>query len=315
MACAPRTPAEPTPTPGPTPTPVRVSQEDWEDVRIHSVCLKIDQTFVELPDQAPEEMAPYLAEGLGSFGVIAVNESSSCDAAMVVSITLRAIDQEYESKPTVRVCYAGSSSEGIMSLRREGLPTITVKFYQLDIPPMKIIECINDPANTNFSNSWELGLNQGIARLWGSELLFNALDGDVDWLQNLAFTELPDMVSSDALIPALILSLEAENWSARRDAANALGAYGWTAKQAVPVLTHCLDDEKYLVRYACLDALAKMKVHAVEAVPALIDALSDSELQERTVKTLQAITGENFDKDQMLGKPGGKGNNRSFCQV
>jgi hypothetical protein len=41
-----------------------------------------------------------------------------------------------------------------------------------------------------------------------------------------------------------------------------------------------------------------MKVYAKEAVPALIDFLSNSELQDKTIKTLQAITRENFGEDQ-----------------
>ena len=293
-----RTPAEPTPTPGSTPTPVRVSQEGWEDVRIHSLCLEIDQSFTNLPNQAPEEMAPYLAERLGSFGVIIVPEGSPCDTTMVVSITLEAIDSEYEHALSARVCYAGSRSEGEISLLREGLPPITVQFSEFDAPPMKIIECNEDPENTDFGGSWKPALDQGIARLWGSELLFNALDGDIDWLQNHAFTELPDMVSPDGLIPALILALEDENYSARYHALNALGAYGRKAKQAVPAMVNCLDDENSSVRYACRNALARIGEDAMEAVPALIDALSDSELQASTIKTLQAITGENFGEDQ-----------------
>ena len=93
---------------------------------------------------------------------------------------------------------------------------------------------------------------------------------DLSPLRKQRIEELIEQLPIKVAVPALIQSLQDQDWYVRATAARALGKIGESAKDAVPALIQLLQDQEAEVRDYVADALEKIGTpEALEALEAL----------------------------------------------
>ncbi|MFN7683963.1 MAG: HEAT repeat domain-containing protein, partial [Oligoflexia bacterium] len=102
------------------------------------------------------------------------------------------------------------------------------------------------------------------------------------------------ILSPQAAIEKIVLTLEQGKPQDRVSAAGVLGSLGRHAKDAVPALIRAMSDNERSVRFNAAYALGNMGEHAKDAVPALITALSDKEkyVRDSAQKAIDLIAPE-----------------------
>ena len=103
----------------------------------------------------------------------------------------------------------------------------------------------------------------------------------------------PAIAQQESDYSSLIERLEHPLWTARQDAALALGASGPAAATAIQALTRALDDVDVQVRRAAVQALAEVGIGSEAAVPGLVTALADDDwvVRRRAALAFEAVPG------------------------
>ena len=80
--------SSPTPTPLPTvtPTPLPVQAPGWEEGTVHTLCLKIEQSYPEIEREFSQPIADTAQRILARVGLQVVAQGSACDAALTIAL-------------------------------------------------------------------------------------------------------------------------------------------------------------------------------------------------------------------------------------
>ena len=160
--------------------------------------------------------------------------------------------------------YTGAEVNGQMTLAVSGREPLVLHvggFYptplKVEIPIGVTIHIPNQPKDAPFEKAWSQALVDGLAQVWGTPPLTQALQDEAEAVRWAAVGALrrTEPKAIDAL-PALIEVLaENENVKVRQAAAAALGGIGPEATEAIPALIQALEDEDAQVREAAIGAL------------------------------------------------------------
>lgn len=257
VACGPG----PTPTLSPTPTP---TVSPVQDVQV--LCLVVEESYPQIEGEFSEGIAEAVERILSELGLQVMAEGEPCDATLTVTLTGEALGASYKhfgSFDTSR-CYTGAKVYGEMTLTSPGTAPLTVA-ARARKPTISgtIYECPGK-AQAPFYSVWPEAVLDGLADLWGPQVVFQAL-GD-------------------------------EDADVRQGATSALGKIG---PEVVPALIRALGDEDELLRWGAAVALEEIGLKAREAIPALIEALGDEDQYVRSAaaEALGKITGQDFGED------------------
>ena len=262
-----------TPLPTPTPTPLPLQVPDWEGVTLHTLCLQVEQSYLEIEGKTPEPVAEAAQRVLAGIGLLVVAAEAPCDATVTVALTGEALGAEYSSGE--KYCYSGARVDGQMTLALPERAPLTLPIGGERQTPFSISVCPEQAADAPFAKAWSRALLGGLAQLWGPQVLVQAMMDESVRVREAAANALVEIgpQAVDA-VPALIQALrnEEEDSDLRQAASAALGAIG---SEAVPALVQALADEDEHVRWAAASALRDSGPDAVDAVPALVQALQD----------------------------------------
>jgi len=296
LACGQSATPTPSPDPTPTPTPFPLQAPGWEEITVHTLCLKVEQSYPGIEGKEPEPIAEATQRILGRVGLQVVTEAegASCDATLTLTLTGRALGDKY----TTGYCYSGAEVSGLMVLDVAGREPLTLPIAGRRNPPFVIRGCPQE-LSAPFGDAWSEALLGCLAHLWGPRVLVQALGDEAACVREAAAEALGEVGPEEGTVPALAQALEDEDEDVREAAAKALEAIGPEAVEAVPALIQALKDGSSLVRCAAARALGAIGPGAMEAVPALIQALGDKSYSVRhaAADALQAITGQDFGED------------------
>jgi hypothetical protein len=268
----------------------------WEGVTVHALCLKVEQSYPGIEGKSPEPVAEAVQEILARVGLWIVAEGESCDATLTVALTGKARGADYIG---VGHCYSGAEVSGEMALTASERAPLTLPIGGKYPPPVMIAGCPDEPANAPFGEAWLEALFEGLAHLWGPQVLIRSLGDERAWAREIVVEELGEIGPEEGVVLALTQALEDGDGDVREAAADALAEIGPHAVEAVPALITALGDDRIGVRRAAALALGEIGPGAREAVPTLIQALGDesSLMRQAAVKALRAITGQDFGED------------------
>lgn len=284
------------PTQGPTPTPFPLRAPGWTDFTVHTVCVNVDQTFVNAEDKEPEPIEEGILQILAGVGVQVVDDTGPCDADLSVVLSLEGVGADYTMKGH---CYAGSHVRGEIHLSAPDRSPLTLNISGSVHNPLRIDICPSKPSSAPFRNAWREALIIGLAEIWGPQVLIQALkEGPGANIRETAAEYLGKVGPEEGVVTALIGALEDSDGLVSSAAAEALGEIGPEAADAAYALGECLKEKSWLLRQKSAQALQNIGPGALDAVPALIDALREWEINRNyAVDALRAITGQEFGND------------------
>ena len=234
-----------TPTITPTPTPVGIRSSDWEDVSVTSVCLEVDITYSEMPDNLTFPIESTVQEILEGMSIDVLPLDEACDATLQITALIEPAWSTYvDNDRNESRCNTGGRLEGVMLLSAEEVTTLERNLYKSYTPDF-ITGCSHTPTrNTRlWDDVWGEPIIGGIIGVWGPRAAAVVINSGKHW--DIAVNRLSAMDEdiSEAL-PQLIRVLEADNVSkdVKTDAANALADIGAPAWEAIPILIQILDE-------------------------------------------------------------------------
>lgn len=271
----PTLPPPPTLPPTPTPTPFPVQAPGWGEVTVHTLCLEVEQSYLEIEGKSPEPIAETVRRILARVGLQVVAEGAPCDATLTLTLTGWALGTEYMGGA---YCYTGAEVSGEMLLTVPGHASLTLPVSAIRRPLgiIAVEDCHREAIDAPFEEVWSEALFGGLAQLWGPQVPIQAL-GDENEDVRAGATRALGKIGSEA-IPALVQALGNEDKNVHEAAAKALGAIG---PEAVPALIQAMGDEDEVVRRAAAEAVGWIGQEAVEAIPPLIQALEDEDSSVR----------------------------------
>jgi hypothetical protein len=185
-----------------------------------------------------------------------------------------------------------------MVLEVAGYPAQQMELEGWYYCPYEITRCTG-PADAPFENAWTEALLGGLSRLWGPEILVQALNTGTPWEREVAAEQLAAFGTHEGVVAALATALGDGPTDVREKAAESLVDIGPDAIAAQSALIDALGDASPFVRAPAAEALGLLGEDAMAAVPALIAALDDASPgpREAAAIALRRITGEWLGKD------------------
>jgi len=269
-------------TPTPTPTPLPVQAPGWEGVTVHTLCLEVEQSYPQIEKEFSQPIAEATQRILARLGLQVVAPGEACDATLSISLTGQALAANYrggvwwaKSLEAGGRFYTGAEVNGQMSLIFPGHEPLTLPISGMVPTPDRISGTYgpDTPAEAPFGYAWSKALLDGLAHLWGYQVLIQAVEDNDVYVCLKAVRDLAEVGPEEGVLPALIWAVEHERGSCGIAAARVLGDMGPEAKEAIPALTQALRGGKVADwREAAAYALAKI---GPEAVPALFQVAED----------------------------------------
>jgi len=234
-----------TPTITPTPTPVAIRSSAWEDMTVTSVCLDVDITYNEMPNNLTFPIESTVREVLEGLSIEVLPLDDACDATLQITASIEPEWDVYvDNDRNESRCNTGGRMEGVLSISADELTTIERNLRSSNTPDF-ITGCSQTPTrNTRlWDDVWGEPIVGGMIAIWGPRAAAVVIDSGEHW--DIAVNRLSTMDEdiSEAL-PQLIRVMEAGNVSKeiKSDAANALADIGSPAWEAIPVLIQTLDE-------------------------------------------------------------------------
>jgi hypothetical protein len=256
----------------------------WEGITVHTLCLEVKQSYPEIEGKRPEPIDEAAQRILSRLGLQVVAGEVPCEATLTFTLTSQALAADYvapgASTNPIHRCYTGAEVTGEVTLTVTGQASLTVPVDGSYPTSGATSQCPEQPADAPFERAWSDALVDGLAQLWGIEVLVQAL-GDGKWLLREAAAQVLGHMASEAVeaVPALIEALGDGEGAVRMAAAEALEKIG---SDSVPALIQALRDDDWHVRYEAAGALGKFGSEE-GVVPALIEALKDKDERVRRI--------------------------------
>jgi len=271
--------------------PTSGQDSGWDPLPIERVCLEIDQSY---PDIAGEFSLPIreAAEAiLAEMDVVVMEAGGDCESTLEYSLTGEALWAQWECTPR---CYNGAKVSGVARLT--GDITAGNRFPHAvegkePIPSVNF-SCTEQPADAPWERAWTGALLDGLAAVWGPQVLITVLDmPDLTSNRAEAVADTALKLETSQMLEVIGHMLELEDPWIRERVIQMLGRAG---PEAVPVLIQALDDESGAVRSEAAEKLRNLHSDALEAVPALILRLDDDveSVRSDALMALRWITGE-----------------------
>jgi len=234
-----------TPTITPTPTPVAIRSSEWEDVTVKSVCLGVDITYNEMPNNLTFPIESTVQEILEGLSIEVLPLDDACDATLQITASMEPEWDVYvDNDRNESRCNTGGRMEGVLLLSAEEITTVERNLRSSNTPDF-ITGCSQTPTrNTRlWDDVWGEPIVGGIIRIWGPRAAAVVIDSGKHW--DIAVNRLSTMDEDiSETLPQLIRVMEAGNVSKeiKTDAANALADIGPPAWEAIPILIQILDE-------------------------------------------------------------------------
>jgi hypothetical protein len=297
LACGQTPTPSPTPIPtqGPTPTPLPVQAPGWEGITLQTLCLEVEQSFPDAPEDRKEVVTPKIGETtqrvLSRLGLRFAE--ADCDADLLITMTGQASSANYLGAGR---CYEGAEVSGEIQLSASGRTPLTVTMSRSRPLPSAIASsyCAKEPYEAPFPLIWPQALLDGLSQLWGPHVPLSTIRDDEWMISSAALQVLAGMGPVEGAVPAIIQVLESDEWfTVRASAARALGAMG-AEEGVIPTLIGVIEDEDEdsSVRMGAIGALGVIGPEATEAIPAIIHVLlkeNDVVLSPLAAETLGQI--------------------------
>lgn len=244
------------PTLAPAATPPPLQAAGWEEVTVHTLCLAVEQSYPQIEGEFSQPIAETARRILAGLGLQVLDEGAACEASLTLSFTAQALGADYMVDGYL---YTGAEVNGQMTLAVTGREPLVLRvggFYptpsRVEIPIGFTIHIPRQPKDAPFDKAWSEALVDGLAQVWGTPLLTQALQDEaaaVRWAAVGALTRTePKAIGA---LPALIEALAGnENVKVRQAAAAALGGIGPEATEAIPALIQALEDEDEVRQFA-----------------------------------------------------------------
>jgi hypothetical protein len=237
------------------PSPANLVPEDWQEVRLRTICLEVQQSFPGIDPSFSLPVEPALRRILPGLGLRVVASDEACDGALHLSLQGEALAEDYVCVlgNACGHCFAGGQVSGELILtssdRTPWVHTISAGMA----PPFSISACPKLPQDAPLGTFWPRAVLGGLLDLWGTPVLAVAL-GDREEDVRQATVWLLQTQGKEG-VPLLVKALRDRSADMRRQAANVLGLQGAEASDAVPALIEVLDDSENPVRLAATEAL------------------------------------------------------------
>jgi hypothetical protein len=244
----------------------------WNPLPITTLCLEIDQSYPQIAGEFSQPIREAAEAILAEMDVAVMEAGGDCESTLEYSLTGEALWVQWENTPE---CYNGAEVSGVARLA--GDITSGDRFPlavegKEPIPSMNF-SCTEQPADAPWERAWTGALLDGLAAVWGPQVLITALDmPDLTNNRAEAVADTALKLETSQMLEVMGHMLELENPWIRERSIQMLGRAG---SEAVPVLIQALDDESGAVRSEAAEKLRNLHSDAIEAVPALILRLDD----------------------------------------
>ena len=232
-------------TPVLTPTPLSIQAPGWEEVTVHTLCLRMKESYRGLEGKAAGTAQRIFVR----LGVQVVPEGVPCEATLTIELTGKALSAYYIGGGN---CYTGAKVSGQVTFAvpdREPL----IMPIEGQVPTPKVTSDCPEEREAPFGRAWAKPVLDALADLWGYQVYVQAL-GDEHYDVEVAARMALEEIGQEA-IPVLIQLLGDKDAEVRRAVAEVLRGIGPEAKEAVPALIHNLEDKEYRVRLITWSAL------------------------------------------------------------
>jgi hypothetical protein len=246
-------------------TPVSLQAPGFEDVTVHTVCLKVEQSYPEIEKEISMPIFEVTQRILERLGLKVVTEGEPGDAILTITLIGKALGADYRR---VGYCYSGAEVSGKISLAVPEHIPFDLPISKRRSPPFGIIGCPKDPSDAPFRSIWPEPLLDGLASLWGSQICIKSLGDEELNVINGAISSLAKM--GEPVVEPLIQALKDKNRRVRVYAPAALGNIG---EPALEPLIQALKDEDWRVREGASVALGR--IGDKRAIEPLIQTLND----------------------------------------
>lgn len=247
----------PTPTPGPTSTPLP-TETPTPTLReaVKTLCLSVNASF-------SHSVTEIIRSVMTELGMKVVDQGTECDGTLTISMSGQALGADYKHTYDAGTshCYTGAEVSGEMNLVVSEREMQNVAISVERSPSSgTIVECPRHTSEAPFDSVADVAVLYGLAKIWGYEVLLEAL--------------------------------AAERIGAVLDLASEKPTPG-----AIEIFIEGLRDERPMVRRYSAEALGQIGKEAMEAVPSLIEALGDESMKGSVRCALNVITGRDFGVD------------------
>ncbi len=262
-------------------TPVSLQAPGFEDIPVHTICLKVEQSYPEIEKEISMPIFEVTQRILERVGLKVVAEGDPCDAILSINLIGKALGADYRK---VGYCYSGAEVSGKISLTIPEHIPFDFPISKKKSPPFGIIGCPKDPSDAPFRSIWPEPILDGLASLWGPQICIKSL-GDEEL--NVIYRAVDSLAKmGEPVVEPLIQALKDKNRSVRVYAPEALGDIG---EPALEPLIQALKDEDWRVREGASDALGR--IGDKRAIEPLTQALNDKNdnVQKAAEEALEKI--------------------------
>jgi hypothetical protein len=208
-------------------------------VTIKSVCLDVNLTYIDLPENLDLPIEATLREILTGMYIAVKSPGEACDATLEVKAAFWPVWEEYAfENGGVSSCNSGGRVQGYISLFTSEDQKL-VDYIDNTHTPDYIISCTQTASLSPgyWSAVWDEPIISGVINIWGPRAAAVVIDTGTHWDIALRSLTLMNEDISES-IPQLVHVLEADKATHenKRWAAKALGAIGSQAYEAVPNL-------------------------------------------------------------------------------
>lgn len=156
-------------------TPLRVGDvEEWDGFRVGSLCLRVTQSYPQVPDYL-YDFESMLRELLSPSGVVVLAEGADCDAVLDVQMSLEGRPAEYAQIGTV---YSGMLRRLDMSLTAAGHEPLSFEHLR-DSAPNELASS-SEPRTPeqfleHYADVWPRIALEGLMQFWGPAVAIEAV--------------------------------------------------------------------------------------------------------------------------------------------
>jgi len=235
--------------------PANLVAEGWQDVRLQTLCLEVQQSFTNLDSGFSLPVEPTLRRLLPGLGLRVAASGEACDGALHLSLQGEALAEDYICilGHACGHCFTGARVFGELSLTTSNRTPWSRAINASIAPPSTISACPKVPQEAPLDEVWPRAVLDGLLDLWGTPVLAAALGDPAESVREATVRLLGKQGQEG--VPLLEKALQDRSAEVREWAANALGSLGAQASEAVPALVEVLDDGDRPVRLAAAGAL------------------------------------------------------------
>jgi len=235
--------------------PASLVMPGWQDVRLQTLCLDVQQSYPEIGPHFSLPVEPALRRLLAGLGIRVVDRGQACDATLSLSLQGEALERKYNIclGAPCGTCFTGAQISGEMVLARSASAPWKRIISARISPPSYVNACPKAPQEAPLAEVWPRAVLHGLFEMWGMPVMAVGIEDPDENVREAAVRLLENQGQES--VPLLVQALQDRSAEVREQAARVLGTLGAQASAAVPALIEVLDDSSRPVRISAAGAL------------------------------------------------------------